>query len=145
MFSYYYIAYPVTQILWKESKNIGVGVAKDSDNVYYIVVDYFPAGNVKNKFISNLPDFKTEDIKEAIEKEKQMINGILKFHESKNRGYLGYRGNVTPEKDKPIGKNFQSYKKQQNTQNNIRKENSSSSGASINGTLPGWRSELPRA
>ncbi|TKR94927.1 hypothetical protein L596_009156 [Steinernema carpocapsae] len=43
-----------TQLVWKNSRYVGVGVAKSSQGLYYIVANYYPAGNFTGEFISNV-------------------------------------------------------------------------------------------
>ena len=42
-----------TQVVWKESKYVGVGVGK-IENSYYVVANYFPAGNFNNLELENV-------------------------------------------------------------------------------------------
>jgi uncharacterized protein YkwD len=42
-----------TQVVWKESKYLGVGIGK-VDNSYYVVANYFPAGNFNNLELENV-------------------------------------------------------------------------------------------
>lgn len=37
-----------TQVVWKESKEVGYGVATDGKRVYFLVAQYSPAGNITN-------------------------------------------------------------------------------------------------
>ncbi|XP_077332352.1 Golgi-associated plant pathogenesis-related protein 1-like isoform X1 [Lithobates pipiens] len=37
-----------TQVVWKDSKEVGYGVATDAKRVYYLVAQYSPAGNITN-------------------------------------------------------------------------------------------------
>ena len=45
-----------TQIIWKDTKEVGFGFAKSNNGVYYGVGNYFPAGNIdtKEEFINNV-------------------------------------------------------------------------------------------
>ena len=43
-----------TQVVWKDSKEVGFGVAQASDGSFYAVANYFPAGNWSGEF--NTPD-----------------------------------------------------------------------------------------
>ena len=38
-----------TQLVWKDSKEVGFGYAISTDGVYYGVANYFPAGNINTK------------------------------------------------------------------------------------------------
>jgi glioma pathogenesis-related protein 2 len=42
-----------TQVVWKSSKKIGFGIARNGTKVV-VVADYFPAGNVNNQFRQNV-------------------------------------------------------------------------------------------
>ncbi|XP_058464604.1 Golgi-associated plant pathogenesis-related protein 1-like [Malaya genurostris] len=42
-----------TQLVWKESKQLGVGMATNGSNVY-VVCNYDPAGNFKNQYARNV-------------------------------------------------------------------------------------------
>ena len=37
-----------TQVIWKESTELGFGVAKSSDSSIYVVANYHPGGNFNN-------------------------------------------------------------------------------------------------
>uniref|UniRef100_A0A1B6DCI6 SCP domain-containing protein n=1 Tax=Clastoptera arizonana TaxID=38151 RepID=A0A1B6DCI6_9HEMI len=43
-----------TQMVWKESKQLGVGRAIGKNGAYYIVANYSPRGNIINRFNSNV-------------------------------------------------------------------------------------------
>ncbi|XP_040180508.1 Golgi-associated plant pathogenesis-related protein 1-like [Rana temporaria] len=43
-----------TQVVWKDSKEVGYGVATDGKRVYYLVAQYSPAGNASSYFQSNV-------------------------------------------------------------------------------------------
>lgn len=50
-----------TQIIWKNSKYIGLGCSKTRENITYIVINFYPPGNISNEFISNvLPPIEDE-------------------------------------------------------------------------------------
>jgi uncharacterized protein YkwD len=42
-----------TQVVWKESKYLGVGIGKVG-NSYYVVANYFPCGNIKGQYKDNV-------------------------------------------------------------------------------------------
>uniref|UniRef100_A0A0K0E6Q0 SCP domain-containing protein n=2 Tax=Strongyloides stercoralis TaxID=6248 RepID=A0A0K0E6Q0_STRER len=42
-----------TQLVWKKSRKIGIGIAK-KDHTLFIVCRFYPKGNVKNNFIANV-------------------------------------------------------------------------------------------
>ena len=43
-----------TQLVWKESKELGVGLSISSNGDYYAVANYFPAGNDIDAFAQNV-------------------------------------------------------------------------------------------
>lgn len=55
----------MTQLLWKRSEKLGIGVAKGEDGTYVVVCNYDPQGNVYNQFHDNLPTITQKDIKDA--------------------------------------------------------------------------------
>ena len=51
-----------TQVVWKGTKQIGLGLAKDKSGNSYIVAQYFPAGNLKQEVKQNVgPSNKDND------------------------------------------------------------------------------------
>ena len=46
-----------TQVVWKSSKSIGVGVAKGLGGTTYVVVNYYPQGNYQGQFSAIVPMF----------------------------------------------------------------------------------------
>ena len=45
-----------TQLVWKSTKEIGVGLESDSDNNYCCVALYYPGGNIIGEFSDNVVD-----------------------------------------------------------------------------------------
>ena len=43
-----------TQLIWKNSKSIGIGHTLTKDNKLYIVINFFPGGNIKGEFLKNI-------------------------------------------------------------------------------------------
>ncbi|MFM9445583.1 hypothetical protein [Streptomyces acidiscabies] len=43
-----------SQVVWKSSARIGVGMAKTTNGKTYVVVDYAPAGNVAGQYAANV-------------------------------------------------------------------------------------------
>ena len=82
-------ATPFAQLVWKSSKLIGIGLSKDSKGGTYIVANFYPAGNVTDKYDENV--FKpTEDRKNKSKKNKEEFSNFeleaLKLHnEYRNR------------------------------------------------------------
>lgn len=44
-----------TQVVWKGSREIGVGKARSNDGKILVVANYRPAGNVIGRFSENVP------------------------------------------------------------------------------------------
>ncbi|XP_060837458.1 uncharacterized protein LOC132919695 [Rhopalosiphum padi] len=60
----------MTQLLWKSSTKLGVGISKTPNGMYNVVANYDPRGNMIGSFEDNLPQIKQEDIEEANESER---------------------------------------------------------------------------
>ena len=43
-----------TQVVWKSTTSVGFGVSQSSSGWYYVVANYFPAGNYLNQFEQNV-------------------------------------------------------------------------------------------
>lgn len=43
-----------TQMVWKNTRLVGFAYAQTSDGYFYVVANYFPAGNYKNEFTTNV-------------------------------------------------------------------------------------------
>lgn len=43
-----------SQMVWKDTKQLGIGLAKGKNGTLYVVANYSPRGNIINKFISNV-------------------------------------------------------------------------------------------
>ena len=43
-----------TQLVWKDSTQLGIGVAKSSKNSVYVVANYHPGGNFNNNELNNV-------------------------------------------------------------------------------------------
>ena len=49
-----------TQVIWKDTKQLGIAWATSNDGNIYIVANYSPAGNIRKDFSENvLPPFVT--------------------------------------------------------------------------------------
>lgn len=44
-----------TQVIWKDTREVGFGVARGKDGNFYAVANYFPAGNYQGRFSENVP------------------------------------------------------------------------------------------
>lgn len=70
----------MTQLLWKSSQKLGVGVSVGANHMYYIVANYDPPGNIKGVFKRNLPIITIADIEEGKENtktERTMMTKII--------------------------------------------------------------------
>lgn len=43
------------KVIWKASKEVGLGVARAKDGSFYAVANYLPAGNLLGAFSENVP------------------------------------------------------------------------------------------
>jgi len=69
----------MTQLLWKKSTKLGVGVSQNPGNgMYYVVANYDPRGNLLNHFKENLPEITEEDIEEAKEADVRLKAELAK-------------------------------------------------------------------
>jgi hypothetical protein len=41
-------------MIWKASKKMGIGTAMTKNGTWYVIVNYFPPGNVKGLFKDNV-------------------------------------------------------------------------------------------
>ena len=76
-------ATPFSQLVWKNSKQIGIGLSKDNIGGTYIVINFYPTGNVNDQY--NLNVFRPkEDIKNRKSKNKNEFSKFeleaLKLH-----------------------------------------------------------------
>lgn len=60
----------MTQLLWKSSLKLGVGVSLGVNHMYYVVANYDPPGNIWGMFKKNLPTLTKADIDEGMESSK---------------------------------------------------------------------------
>lgn len=59
-----------TQVVWKESRELGVGMAKNRSGEIFVVANYHPAGNFIGSFEKNVPKLITDDVKSRASTEK---------------------------------------------------------------------------
>lgn len=52
-----------TQIVWKKTQQIGVAIVGNSARGSYVVVDYYPRGNVIGSFFQNVPKISKDSVK----------------------------------------------------------------------------------
>lgn len=75
MFLFYGFSVNLTQLLWRDSKKIGIGVAKGNDEIMYtIVVNFKPRGNVVGEYETNQPKFDVDQMLAECTKETQIRN-----------------------------------------------------------------------
>jgi uncharacterized protein YkwD len=43
-----------TQVVWKASQELGLGITQASDGTWYVVANYRPSGNIANQFATNV-------------------------------------------------------------------------------------------
>jgi len=60
-----------TQLVWKDSTQLGIGVAKSSKNSIYVVANYHPGGNFNSNEINNVFPASSETYKEPEKKEPE--------------------------------------------------------------------------
>lgn len=76
-------ATPFAQLVWKDSKQIGIGLSKDNNGCTYIVINFYPSGNVTDQYNLNVFAPK-EDIKNRKNKNKNEYSKFeleaLKLH-----------------------------------------------------------------
>ena len=61
-----------TQIIWKNTKYIGIGCTKTKSGIIYTVINFFPPGNITNEFLLN--------IFPPIEEDDKSSNSDMKIH-----------------------------------------------------------------
>ncbi len=54
-----------TQVVWKDSKEFGLGVAMSNDGAVYVCANYYPPGNFNNAYSENVfpPDGQVHETK----------------------------------------------------------------------------------
>lgn len=41
-------------MIWKDTKQLGIGLAKGKNGAFYVVANYSPRGNIINRFTENV-------------------------------------------------------------------------------------------
>ena len=59
-----------TQVVWKSSESLGVGVAKNSQGSIYVVANYSPAGNFVGHYVENVPPPLSSPSKQEVPEKK---------------------------------------------------------------------------
>jgi hypothetical protein len=57
---YDHLSTELTQMIWKNTEQVGFGIAKFQDGGYYMVAYYYPAGNMDGHFSDNVFDVQRE-------------------------------------------------------------------------------------
>ena len=67
-----------TQIIWKNSKYVGIGCSQTKENLIYIVINFYPPGNIHNEFIENVfPPIKERERKSTTSKNSELKINFL--------------------------------------------------------------------
>ena len=61
----------ITQLVWKDSTQLGIGVAKSSQNSVFVVANYHPGGNFNNNELKNVFPATSVPLKEKTEEKKE--------------------------------------------------------------------------
>ncbi|XP_075229267.1 uncharacterized protein LOC142328952 isoform X2 [Lycorma delicatula] len=75
----------MTQVLWKTSQRLGVGVARNTDGQTYVVCNYDPAGNYVGTYARNVPPiggFEEEDEENFVDQALRLHNEYRARHSS---------------------------------------------------------------
>lgn len=75
-----------TQVVWKDSKEVGIGIATSRDGRWYVVADYYPPGNFNRQEAKNV--FPPKDGKIPVSKRND-DSGSNCFHQHKNSEWSG--------------------------------------------------------
>ena len=51
-----------TQMVWKSTKQVGFGIAKSKNGKFFFVAEYFPSGNVRHQYDTNVFQLTDEEI-----------------------------------------------------------------------------------
>ena len=73
-----------TQIIWKNSKFIGIGCSKTRDNLTYIVINFYPPGNINNEFLLNVFPPIDDDKKSNLSNSDTKINFLEELLNNNN-------------------------------------------------------------
>lgn len=76
-----------TQVIWKSSENLGVGVAKSSQGSIYVVANYFPAGNFVGHYVENCPPLRPafyNGVSESMAKRKPTSENLQTYADNKS-------------------------------------------------------------
>lgn len=80
-----------TQVIWKDSKKVGFGVYRASDGSFYVVANYYPAGNLLGRFKDNV--FQIPKIKDTFDKsssktyDEKPIPKLNEYEKPQSRSY----------------------------------------------------------
>lgn len=77
-----YVLGHFSQVVWKETKELGVGIAESKCGLYYICCNYYPAGNVEGKYKENVPPRKGSKTQVSSHKEQEKAKNKPKGSEN---------------------------------------------------------------
>ena len=89
-----------TQLIWKNSRYIGIGYSKSKNDIFYLVLNFYPSGNIPGQFIKNVlpPDNDLQIIKperESLSKKSDLFtvnsDEIIGFYEEALNAHNEYR------------------------------------------------------
>ena len=79
-----------SQVVWKDSKEIGVGRSKTKDGKIVVVTNYRPAGNITGSYTTNvLPSTESTNYRPAGNITGSYTTNVLPSTESTNYGKTG--------------------------------------------------------
>ena len=79
-----------SQLVWKDSKEIGVGRSKTKDGKIVVVTNYRPAGNITGSYTTNvLPSVESTNYRPAGNITGSYTTNVLPSTESTNYGKTG--------------------------------------------------------
>lgn len=82
-----------TQIVWKNSKKLGMGVSKHETNGVYVVANYSPRGNIVGEFMKNVLQCKKKD--EEIDEDDQSTDTSAIQKSKSSKGGEGKSPKIT--------------------------------------------------
>lgn len=65
-----------SQVIWKSSEYLGVGVAKNTQGSIYVVANYSPAGNFVGHYVDNVPPVKPSHYGEMAKKKAPSMKSL---------------------------------------------------------------------
>lgn len=65
-----------SQVVWKSSEHLGVGVAKNTQGSIYVVANYSPAGNFVGHYVENVPPLKPTYYGEMAKRKENVLKSV---------------------------------------------------------------------